>query len=97
MLKNSEQLLESARKNVEACLALMGEKTKLYGVRTVGELGARGEFVQIHRKYTRLRQMIWEGKSDDALQKKHRETVVDTLFDMINYCLIMLAVLEAEK
>ena len=77
-------------------LDISDEKTDLYGAESIGELGSKGEFLQIHRKYTRLKQMLWKG-SYTGTEKKHKDTLKDTLIDMANSCLMTAIVVEFES
>ena len=65
------------------CTDIAKRKTKMYGESSIGELGQKGEFLQIHRKYCRLKKMLWENINIDTVE---RDTLEDTLVDMINYC-----------
>ena len=66
-------------------------KTKMYGASTIGELGNKGEFVQIHRKYTRLKKMLWK---DSGI--KNKKALEDTLIDMANYCAMVYSCMKRD-
>ena len=92
-LKRWDGIIAKARQITE-------DKTKLYGVQSIGELGINGEFVQIHRKYKRLKNLVWDGDfGDDLLLNgdKYSDTLQDTLLDMLNYCAMMLIIIEETK
>jgi hypothetical protein len=77
-------------------MQIIEDKTKMYGVSSIGQLGIRAEFVQIHRKYARLKNMIWENVITGK-EEKYDDTLRDTLLDMANYCYIMIYILERDK
>ena len=70
--------------------ALNKTKSEIYGTTGLGELGAKGEFLQIHKKYQRLKRLVWEESSvGDG------DTIEDTLLDLASYAIMMLIVQEA--
>lgn len=90
-LKRYDNIIAEARR-------ISKDKSMLYGVSSIGELGAAGEFVQVHRKYKRLKNLVWENDPENLeVSGIYRDTLRDTLLDMINYCIIMLIVLEGDK
>jgi len=66
---------------------LLKEKdgTKRYGPKGWNSLGAKGIFVDINRKYCRMRHVVWDG--DDSITSERFE---DTCFDMAVYSLFMI-------
>ena len=73
------------------------EKSRAYGEGAIGQLGAKGEFVQIHRKYQRLKQILWEGYQDTEFDKMNNDSLDDTILDLINYSIMMKYLLDKER
>ncbi len=94
-MKTEKKFLEEIEKMSKESLQILKDKTKLYGVESIGQLGAKAEFVQIHRKYTRLKNMLWDDMSTKQ-EEKYEDTLKDTLLDMINYCYITLYILKQQ-
>ena len=86
------EFLEDVDKTFVECKKIAEIKTRMYGSEGLGQLGQKGEFIQIHRKYLRLKQMMW--KDNFEVSDTERDTLRDTLIDMINYCVISLSCLD---
>ena len=52
----------------------------------IGSLGAKGIFVRMWDKISRLRSLVWEEREAQVKD----ETVVDTIMDLGIYCIIFL-------
>lgn len=67
----------------------MRRKTHDYGSTAWQTLGLKGTFADIHKKYWRLRHLIWEnGKPLVA------ESIADSMRDMLGYALLGMIQLE---
>ena len=86
--------LERIDEVMKFCKDLMQKKSIEYGdcYKECG-LGYRSAFVELNAKYFRLKKLLW----DDDLTEKTETSVADTLVDLINYCIITLLLIEAEK
>jgi len=95
---NSEEqnFIKEIEKLLGNSLEIIKDKTAMYGVNSIGQLGIKAEFVQIHRKYARLKNMVWEDIVTGK-EQKYDDTLKDTLLDMANYCYIMIYMLEKDK
>jgi len=91
---NKEEYLKQIELFFEKCKEVSAKKTEMYGASSIGELGLKGEFVQVHRKYSRLKRMLWESKGY-SLEKE--DTLKDTLIDMANYCAMIYSCIKKEK
>lgn len=82
------------------CLSLVREKTAIYGSDSfAGEdsLGSKGEFLQIHRKYVRVKRALWRGIYDLRSSAKHRDSLEDVLKDLANSAMITLLCVRIES
>ena len=70
------------------------KKSQLYG--ECESLGVKAEFVQIYRKYIRLKKMIWDNDFT-GYEQEFNDTIEDTVLDLMNYCFIFLHVYRNEK
>lgn len=66
------------------------EKSTDYGEAGYNGLGAKGQFVDINRKVTKLRRAIWEG------HELIGEQVPEILNDLISHCLLMRLIWDEE-
>ena len=63
--------------------------TKRYGETAYNSLGIKGIFVDINRKYQRLKRWFWDSEPGADLGQA-TESIEDTLLDFAAYCLLML-------
>ena len=93
--EDSDQLKDIIAVILPAALNLFAAKNRGYKKtkRHRPSLGARGEFVEIERKVTKLELGIWDGDSD-AFNSESREEVVN---DLLGHCLLMLDAFASER
>jgi len=91
-----KDLLDTADETIDKCKKILEKKSKLYGTEFIGDLGLKGEFLQIHRKYTRLRQILWNGDNKNNGQESN-DALNDALLDMINACIIIITLIKKEN
>jgi hypothetical protein len=73
-------------------LSIKTDATARYGVESWNSLGPKGIFVDINRKFARVKHFVWEG-NDQATS----ENIEDTLFDMAVYSLLMVMSLRGRE
>lgn len=58
-----------------------------YGINTYGELGCKGIFVDVNRKFVRLKRHFWEGKDigSEKITDSMLDSIVYNIFLMIQY------------
>ena len=95
-MTKEEVFIKKVEGYLKESMQIIGDKTRMYGIESIGQLGVRAEFVQIHRKYARLKNMVWEDIITGK-EEKYEDTLRDTLLDMANYCYIMIYILERDK
>lgn len=93
---NKKEYLHFFKMLQQQMLDISIEKTDLYGTESIGELGSEGEFLQIHKKYTQLKQMLEKGSYTDT-EMKYKGILKDALIDMANSCLMTAIIVEFES
>lgn len=76
---------------IEELKKIKFDATKRYGSKGWNSLGEKGLFVDINRKYRRLRYYLWEEN-----KQMTSETIEDTLFDLANYCILTIMALRKQ-
>ena len=66
------------------------EKNESYGD-GIDEFGARGEVMQLAKKYRKVKAAVWDGEELTG------EPVEEVIEDMIGHCLLLLELLDHEK
>jgi hypothetical protein len=69
----------------EKMLAVKIDATARYGVESWNSLGSKGVFVDINRKFRRVKNFVWEDHNQTT-----SENIEDTLLDMAAYSLLMI-------
>ncbi len=69
----------------EKMLAVKIDATARYGVESWNSLGEKGVFVDINRKFMRVKNFVWEDHNQTT-----SENIEDTLLDMAAYSLLMI-------
>ena len=75
----------------EKMLKTKVDATMRYGISTWDSLGSKGMFVDLNRKYWRLRDYLWNGN-----ERMSSEKLSDTLYDLAVYCLLLVMLLRKE-
>lgn len=73
------------------CLGILGEawskfveKNNIYGEPDVDDLGAQGQYADMHRKWKRIRKSLWEGQP----WPEGGETLEEVLMEFIGHILL---------
>lgn len=92
---NSKVQLNEHQKEFEELIERMVEvkrdASKRYGVKIWNSLGSKGLFVDINRKFMRLKHYVWEDNREAT-----SECIEDTLLDLSIYALLMIMSLKRE-
>lgn len=91
-IDSTEQMIAGYMSTFNEMIAIIEKKSNDYGVRCWQELGAKGLFADINRKYWRLRNIIWDGNEPMVSD----ENIRDTVLDLANHC-IQLAIMLKEN
>lgn len=65
---------------------------KRYGTKNWMALGIKGVFVDVHRKFVRLKRFFWEDKTETT-----SENILDTCYDLINYVLHIIMIYKNKR
>lgn len=76
----TKEAIDILERILPECIALYLRKNKDYG-ESDDDLGIRGDFADMHRKWKKLRRSMWDGQ---ALKD---ESTREVLIDMIGHCL----------
>lgn len=79
------RILNEYLPEIDARMRISGEH---YGYETHNDLGLRGQYVDMYRKWCMLKRIMWEG------HKTTREPLREILMDMIGHCLLSVAVVD---
>lgn len=66
-------------------------KSLIYGEKDFANLGPKGIFADINRKYIRIKNVVWAGN------KSVGESMKDTCLDLANYSIFMLMALDKKR
>src|SRR6266478_1881676 len=73
-------------------LRIIEEKSHDYGNDGWQDLGLKGNFADVHKKYVRLKELVWKG-----VKPRVKESVEETYLDLTGYGLLGMILTESEK
>jgi len=88
--KDVDETLGHFETELIALYKLAKSKNHDYGADNIGALGAKGCYVRIWDKVSRLKTLLW----DENRPAIPDEKIIDTLEDLANYAVITLLLLE---
>jgi len=72
---------------------ILSKKSNDYGVECWQVLGAKGCFVDLNRKYWRLKTLVWDGNPSMVTEEK----IFETVLDLANHCFQMAFHIKHQK
>ena len=91
---NQREFAKKAKDNLQDTLQILVKKNKMYGGASM-DLGMVGNYVHLHDKVNRLKQLVEISKGKEELAEF--EGIEDTLRDIIGYATIGLIILDSQK